>query len=67
MHQLNTQDHSGITLIRGIYEDGTIYCRIHMAPVFEIDGYKFDLNKNWYYVTLASGKEFWGKYTLTNR
>ena len=51
-------------LDRGIYENDMIYCKIQVTPEFEIDGYKFNLNKNWYYLTLASGRDLLGEYCI---
>ncbi|XP_046662444.1 putative ferric-chelate reductase 1 homolog [Homalodisca vitripennis] len=48
---------SGFSLMRGVYLDGTVYCRVHHEAVVTVQDKTFNLDKTPYNLLLAAGSE----------
>lgn len=49
------QSQASIRLLEGSLENGMIYCQVEREPVTTVNGVKFDLPKQSYFLLLASG------------
>lgn len=50
-----SQDDTGVTMIKGLYTDGAIYCKLRVEPVTFVSDRRFDLNNQQYFLLLAAG------------
>ncbi|XP_014245063.1 putative ferric-chelate reductase 1 homolog [Cimex lectularius] len=47
----------GLTLIENNYNDGSVYCKVHVSTVTSVGELNFDLTNNQYYLLLAAGSQ----------
>uniref|UniRef100_A0A1B6DIZ9 Ferric-chelate reductase 1 homolog n=1 Tax=Clastoptera arizonana TaxID=38151 RepID=A0A1B6DIZ9_9HEMI len=50
-----SEEQNGVSLVKGIYSDGSIYCRINHDSKIQVDTFDFDLDKKKYFTLLAAG------------
>lgn len=55
MENSEFQPQNSIRLVEGRLENGMIYCQVEREPVTTVNGVKFDLTKQSYFLLLASG------------
>ncbi|XP_054279295.1 putative ferric-chelate reductase 1 homolog [Macrosteles quadrilineatus] len=48
---------SGFSLVRGVYVDGTVYCRLHHDAIVTVQDKTFNLDKTPYNLLLAAGTD----------
>jgi hypothetical protein len=51
------QRQTGFSLVRGVYVDGTVYCRLHHDAIVTVREKTFNLDKTPYNLLLAAGTD----------